>query len=142
MTVDPRAGIPLRIQLAGLLRQKIRTGELSPGQPTPSGPALADEYKVSRYTADRALDMLAAEGLVQRVSGIGTIITATGPAEEIVDAPPGAEIRARMPSAAERASAGLPPGVPVLELGIPGQPPGVHAADRTVIRVPAPRLGG
>lgn len=142
MTVDPRTGIPKRVQLAGLLREKIRAGELPPGSPTPSGPALADEYQVSRYTADRALDLLASEGLVQRVSGVGTIVVDAGPAEEIIQVAPGAVIRARMPAAAERAQASLPPGVPVLVIEVPGQGQRVAPADRTVIQtVPAPRSG-
>lgn len=140
--MDPRAGIPLRIQLAGLLRMKIRTGELSPGQATPSGPALAGEYGVSRYTADRALDMLSAEGLVQRIAGVGTVVVAATSQPETVDAPPGALIRARMPTAAERAEHSLPPGTPVLCMDVPGTAaPAVYGADRTYIRVPAPRRG-
>lgn len=136
MTVDPRTGIPLRAQLAGLLREKIRSGELPPGSPTPSGPALADEYRVSRYTADRALDLLASEGLVQRISGVGTVVVSAGPPQAIITVPAGNEIRARMPAAGERARLGLPAGVPVLVVTDPGSgaAPAVYGGDRTIIR--------
>lgn len=142
MTVDPRTGITLRAQLAALLREKIRSGDLAPGSVTPSGPALADEYRVSRYTADRALDLLAAEGLVQRISGVGTVVVDAGPPRKVVTAPAGARISARMPAAGERAAIGLPAGVPVLVIDPGGgREAGVYGADRTVIAVPAPRLG-
>lgn len=141
VTVDPRAGIPKRLQLAAIIRERIRSGELPPGSTVPSGPALSDDYGVSRYTADRALDLLASEGLVQRISGVGTIVTDSGPGHTEITAPPGASITARMPAAAERQQLGMPPGVPVLVIEAPDGTGGIHAADRTVIRVPAPRLG-
>lgn len=133
MTIDPRAGVPLRIQLASILRERIRRGELAPGQAAPSGPQLADDFGVSRYTADRALDLLASEGLVERVTGIGTIVRAGIAPAEVVWIGPGARVSARMPTGTERG--GLPPGVPVLVIETPGGATQVLAADRTVAEV-------
>lgn len=124
--------MPLRVQLAAILREMIRSGQLSPGTPTPSGPALANEFGVSRYTADRALDLLASEGLVQRVAGIGTIVTCAVPATEVIQILPGTKVTARLPSSDEDFMA-LPPGVPVLVIESPGAEKRVAAADRTVI---------
>lgn len=47
---------------------------LVPGSPLPPERALMDTYGVSRATVRRALDLLAADGLVTRVQGAGTFV--------------------------------------------------------------------
>ena len=126
--IDRRAGVGLRLQLAALVREKIRSGALPAGSLTPSGPALADEYGVSRYTADRALDLLAAEGLVRRVAGQGTIVVGAVAARQVIEVPAGARVSARLPGAAE-AGMLIPPGVPVLVVTGPGGAQAAYPAD-------------
>lgn len=133
--IDLASVVPRRVQLAALLRERIRSGALPPGAAVPSGPALADRYGISRYTADRALDLLASEGLVRRVAGVGTIVTAAGQPAAVIDVGPGARITARLPGAGE-AALSLPPGVAVLVIEQDGQTT-VAPGDRTVIRTVA-----
>lgn len=56
-------------QLAGLLRDRISSGELS-GR-IPSIKHLAQDYGVSHRTVERALDLLKQEGAVVAVIGRG-----------------------------------------------------------------------
>ena len=55
-------------QLAGLLRERITSGELAPGDRLPSESALAKQAGVSRSTVREALRILEQGGLVERAS--------------------------------------------------------------------------
>ena len=63
---------PLYYQLFSLLKESILDGTLALGLRLPPEEQLADLFKVSRITAKRAMDDLAAEGLVERQRGRGT----------------------------------------------------------------------
>lgn len=56
------------------LYEKIRSGNLEPGEALPSEQKLADRYGVSRITVRRALEVLEDEGQVQRQHGRGTFV--------------------------------------------------------------------
>lgn len=58
------------------LRDRISSGELTPGTRLPSEPDLAVLHDVSRVTVRRALAELEREGLISRRPGAGTFITA------------------------------------------------------------------
>ncbi|MGW7368956.1 GntR family transcriptional regulator [Streptomyces sp. NPDC054841] len=73
MPGPPRAdNRPPYARIAGHYRDLISSGELSPGDLLPSIRALADEWKVSTATADRAMKLLRDEKLVQGIPGVGT----------------------------------------------------------------------
>ncbi len=63
---------PLYHQMFSLLRDRILNGEIPRGARIPTEFDLAEAFGVSRITAKRALDELAAEGLVERRRGKGT----------------------------------------------------------------------
>jgi len=63
---------PLYHQMFILLRDRIVDGEIPHGARIPTEFSLAESFGVSRITAKRALDELAAEGLVERRRGKGT----------------------------------------------------------------------
>jgi len=113
----------------------IRSGELAPGDRVPSEPQLAREYEVSRDTAQRALATLAAEGLIIRRRGIGSIVADVQPLTE-VPVGQGSRISARLPTAAERAAVGASAWVPLLAVLTPGRPEQIYPADRVVVVVP------
>ena len=79
MTIDPTDPRPPYQQVAGRLRDAIRAGELAPGEPLPSVRSLAHEYGVSNMTANRAIDLLKAEGLADTQAGRGTFVRTTRP---------------------------------------------------------------
>lgn len=69
------ASSSLRHQLADELRNRIREGELAPGDKLPSEPELALDRAVSRSSVRAAITILEEEGLVQRRHGSGTYVT-------------------------------------------------------------------
>ncbi|WP_120010585.1 GntR family transcriptional regulator [Teichococcus vastitatis] len=68
-----------------LLRDRIGSGALQDGDRLPGEPDLAAEYGVSRMTVRRALDQLAASGMVERRPGVGTFVTLSVPAPGPID---------------------------------------------------------
>jgi DNA-binding GntR family transcriptional regulator len=72
MTVDPDSPEPLYEQLARLLRERIKSGEIT--SRLPSVKTITQEQGVSHITVEHALDLLKAEGLVMTVMGKGTYV--------------------------------------------------------------------
>jgi DNA-binding GntR family transcriptional regulator len=62
------------VRVAGEIRERIRSGELRPGDQVPSVHNLAEAYGVSRSTARRALDLLKEWGLTEALPGLGTFV--------------------------------------------------------------------
>jgi GntR family transcriptional regulator len=65
---------PLYQQIKGLLTRSLTLGEWKPGEMLPSEPELAQRFKVSQGTVRKALDALAADGLLVRRQGKGTFV--------------------------------------------------------------------
>ena len=61
-------------RIAADLRRKIRAGECQPGTQLRSETALMEDYRVSLPTMRRALDLLEAEGLIEKRHGIGNFV--------------------------------------------------------------------
>src|SRR5882757_10757713 len=73
MSTEPSLVQPIKIarayeQLAGLLRERITSGDLRVGDRLPSESALAEQAGVSRSTVREALRILEQAGLVERAS--------------------------------------------------------------------------
>ena len=66
---------PLYYRLYSLLKNSILDGTVANGSQMPTEQQLAETFEVSRITAKRAMDELAAEDLVQRRRGKGTHVT-------------------------------------------------------------------
>jgi GntR family transcriptional regulator len=66
--------VPLHLQVFTKLRDAIYRGDHAEGTQLPGELALVDQFDVSRITVRRALDELAARGLVERVQGRGTTV--------------------------------------------------------------------
>lgn len=74
--LDSSNAVPLYRQIHTILANRIADGTLAPGETVPGEAAICDEFGVSRITARRALNDLAAEGLVVREQGRGTRVAA------------------------------------------------------------------
>lgn len=61
-------------EVAGALRDQIVTGSLGWGDRLPSQDVLCERFDVSRIVVRRALDILEAEGLIDRVQGGGAFV--------------------------------------------------------------------
>ncbi|MBE3571768.1 MAG: GntR family transcriptional regulator [Moorella humiferrea] len=70
----PGSAKPLYEQLKDILKQKIASGELKPGEVLPGERQLMDTYGVSRVTVRQAIGDLVNEGLLYRQHGKGTFV--------------------------------------------------------------------
>lgn len=131
-----RGGPPRYAQIAAAIRAQIIAGRLGgPGARVPSEPEIVDLYQVSKTTAGRALEMLAAEGIIERRIGTGSYVAERVPAVQVVKVPKGATVSARPARAADFPDgAGIPPGVIALVIEREGRPARVYPADRTILR--------
>jgi GntR family transcriptional regulator len=120
-------------QLARILREQIRTGELRPGAPLPSEATLSQTFGVGRDAVRDALASLRSEGLVITTRGLGTSVREPATDVTAVRAGAGTRVSARVATADERLRLGLPEGTAVLVLTRAGEPDEVLPADRTVI---------
>ena len=71
---DPDDSAPLYLQLAKRLTEAIRNGRWSAGDALPSERQMCEILGVSRVTLRKALDTLAADGLVEARHGSGTFV--------------------------------------------------------------------
>jgi DNA-binding GntR family transcriptional regulator len=72
--IDPEASTPIYRQVAAILAEQIRSGELPSGRPVPSETRLQQQYGIARHTARKAIAVLRDAGLVHTVMGKGTYV--------------------------------------------------------------------
>lgn len=72
--LQPDLPVPLYYQMFTILRDYVLSGELPVNSQLPTELDLTHSFGVSRMTAKRALDELAAAGLVKRWRGRGTLV--------------------------------------------------------------------
>jgi GntR family transcriptional regulator len=65
---------PRHVQIAGVLRERILSGELGPRMPIPSELHLQEEFGVARDTVRKAVAALRDAGYVRTVRGMGTFV--------------------------------------------------------------------
>ena len=133
MSLDPHSGVPLHRQLAAALRSRIAAGEWPAGSLLPAQSRIGYDYGVGKATVQAAVSALRAEGVVDVQRGVG-IRVREGLEREVVSAPRGALIDARMPTPQERADLDIPEGVPVQVVTVGGRVRGVYPADRVTLR--------
>jgi len=73
--VDRSARPTLQDQLARQIRERIRSGDLAPGDPLPSTRDLASELKLSRNTAVYAYERLISEGYLESAARTGIYVS-------------------------------------------------------------------
>jgi DNA-binding GntR family transcriptional regulator len=66
--------LPKYLQIANHIRDQILRGDLAAGAEVPSERQLAEQWRVARPTAGRALETLRREGLVESRQGSGTFV--------------------------------------------------------------------
>ena len=68
--------IPLYFQLAELIRERVRVGELTPGAQLPAEREVAEQAGISRMTARQAITSLVRDGTLVARHGVGTFVAA------------------------------------------------------------------
>lgn len=112
--ISRASGVGYR-ELALLLRERITSGRLRPGDRMPSETDLTNEYGVNRSTVRRAVRELEDEGLIDVHHGYASRVRVPSPTTEVA-IQRGATWKARMPTPAERQEFDLPRGVAVVEV--------------------------
>ena len=77
--VDPNNPIPKYLQISEWLRESILLGRYKPGEKLPSEIALTKMCGVNRNTLRQAIGELTAQGMLRKVKGLGTFVTAPEP---------------------------------------------------------------
>lgn len=80
--LDPKAEIPLYVQLKNQLRYLIQSGHLASGQ-LPTVRQLALDVNLNPNTVARVYRELEAEGLLEKRRGVGTFISGEATSAEI-----------------------------------------------------------
>jgi GntR family transcriptional regulator len=80
--LDFRSGIPIYLQIADQIRQKVASGELTLGDQLPTVRQLAADLRVNWNTVARSYRLLDEAGLISTQQGRGTYIWET-PTEEM-----------------------------------------------------------
>ena len=71
--------VPLYLQIADSLRDRIARGVWRQGEVIPTLEQIADEFDVARVTARQAVQLLMSEGALAPQRGRGTFVSATAP---------------------------------------------------------------
>jgi GntR family transcriptional regulator len=74
-----RSRVPLYIQVASVMRQRIDSQQWLPGQKISTLVELEREFQVARVTVRQAVDILSEEGLLQCHQGRGTFVSEKPP---------------------------------------------------------------
>ena len=116
MTPIDRNGQPTYKRIQNVIRRRIETGKLMPGDVVDSERELAKLHKVSLMTARHALADLAREGIVERRRGAGTYV-----------APPKIHFNKLMSYSEQMASRGLVPQSNIVSSGVLDDEPDIAA---------------
>jgi DNA-binding GntR family transcriptional regulator len=79
--INPDIATPQWRQLAGILRDRIRSGTYPPGRILPSETQLTQEFDLVRNTIRKAVRLLRDEGLIVTVQGRGSYVADPLPPE-------------------------------------------------------------
>lgn len=77
--VDPNNPIPKYLQISAWLRESIQVGRYKTDERLPSEIELSQMCSVNRNTLRQAIGELAAQGMLKKVKGLGTFVTASEP---------------------------------------------------------------
>ncbi|MGW0855065.1 TetR/AcrR family transcriptional regulator C-terminal domain-containing protein [Streptomyces sp. NPDC002690] len=102
-------------RIAAILRGRIESGELAPGDRTPSTREIARQWGVAMATATKVIAELRHEGLVRPVPGVGTVVESAARARRPAAVPP-ASVPARSAARAAGAGGGTAPEGPGIAL--------------------------
>jgi GntR family transcriptional regulator len=74
-SIYDRSRVPLYLQVASVMRQRINSGHWAEGDRISTLEELAEEFAVARVTIRQAIELLRADGLLQAQQGRGTFVS-------------------------------------------------------------------
>jgi GntR family transcriptional regulator len=81
LTVDPRSGVPIYLQIIEQVKRSVALGVLQVGEQLPTVKQLALDLTVNPNTVARAYRDLEREGVIETSPGRGSFVRANGVAE-------------------------------------------------------------
>ncbi len=76
LTVDPRSGVPIYLQIIEQVKRSVALGALTPGEQLPTVKQLALDLTVNPNTVARAYRDLEHDGVIETASGRGSFVRA------------------------------------------------------------------
>ncbi|MDP9798298.1 DNA-binding GntR family transcriptional regulator [Catenuloplanes nepalensis] len=73
--IEPDGPVPIYLQLADILAERIERGEWQPNRAIPSETQLVQEFGIARNTVRKAISVLRERGLVFTVPQRGTFVS-------------------------------------------------------------------
>jgi len=133
VSAKPPASLqPLYLQVKRHILENIRSGKWGTSTRVPSENDIVRSFGVSRMTAGKVLGLLAAEGLIHRRRGAGSVV-AQQISWERIPAEPGTIISVRLPTTSERAAVEAAAFVPLISIKKPGSAEQLYAADAIIV---------
>ena len=74
-TIYDRSRVPLYLQVASVMRQRINSGYWAEGEQISTLEELEEEFSLARVTIRQAIELLRGEGLLQAQQGRGTFVS-------------------------------------------------------------------
>ena len=81
LTVDPRSGVPIYLQIIEQIKRSVALGVLAPGEQLPTVKQLALDLTVNPNTVARAYRDLERDSVIETAPGRGSFVRANGSAE-------------------------------------------------------------
>lgn len=81
LTVDPRSGVPIYLQIIEQIKRSVALGVLAPGEQLPTVKQLALDLTVNPNTVARAYRDLERDQVIETAPGRGSFVRANGAAE-------------------------------------------------------------
>jgi len=82
MTVDPRSGVPIYLQLIEQIKRSIALGVMATGEQLPTVKQLALDLTINPNTVARAYRDLERDGVIETAPGRGSFVRSDGAAVE------------------------------------------------------------
>jgi DNA-binding transcriptional MocR family regulator len=142
--LDPRADVPLYLQVANAIEQGLKIGHVHVGQRLPAERRLAEQLGISRTTATYAYEELRARGFLRGHVGRGTIVVASPTDARPALIPWASRVTRTMADATEVCYPGAPAGDGAISFGTGWPDSSLCASEMldTILRSLTTRPGG
>lgn len=81
LTIDPRSGVPIYLQLIEQIKRSVAVGVLSPGEQLPTVKQLAVDLTINPNTVARAYRDLERDSVIETAAGRGSFVRDHGATE-------------------------------------------------------------
>jgi GntR family transcriptional regulator len=109
LTVDPRSGVPIYLQIIEQIKRSVALGVLAPGEQLPTVKQLALDLTVNPNTVARAYRELERDEVIETAVGRGSFVRSNGTAQSASAAANDVATEALTQAIREAKSVGLTP---------------------------------